>query len=413
MRTATPPTLIKSAKGAYLLTQDGREIFDGISSWWLITHGHGRPEIAEAIANQAINLEQVVFANFTHEPAEQLSELLINILPEELKNIFLSDNGSTSVEVAMKMTYQFWRQKGFSRKTKFVTFSRNYHGDTCGVMSASGSSLFNNPYKGLLFDVIKAEQGKSISDSINIWTESFENLIKHRSDEIIAVIIEPLIQGAGGMVIWPAEAIQKIIDLARLHDVLVIFDEVMTGFGRTGTLFAFEQVARVPDILCLSKGVTGGFLPLGLTITSNKIYEAFLDNSPEKMLFHGHSFTGNAISCAAACANLKLFKSMNLSAVTSTLRESHLHSLQKMTKLLPIKETRVCGTIGVMELDSSSIYSGSFSNQIHTLAMSRNLFIRPLGNIIYLMPPYCSSAQEVEEAWNTIGEVTQRTLSIF
>lgn len=402
MQTALPPLLVQDAAGAYINLEGGRKVFDGISSWWLINHGHAKEEIAEAISFQAKKMEQVVFANFTHGPAEELIELLGTFLPKSLSSVFFSDNGSTAVEVAMKMAYQYQAQSARSKRVKFIAFEMGYHGDTCGAMSVSAHSIFTNPYGKMRFEVLHAKQGGHISDPIENWIRDFEEMIQAHSDEICAVILEPLVQGAGGMVIWPVAAIEIICQRARENNILVIFDEVMTGFGRTGSMFAFEQTEVIPDFLCLSKGLTGGFLPMGLTVATEQIFDAFLGDCAEKMFFHGHSFTGNALSCAAAVANLKLFQKIEINSMIQPIEEAHKASLQKCSRKLAIRESRVCGSIGVLELSMDSNYGNDFSRKMHELAISENLFIRPLGSVIYLMPPFCSTHEEIERAWQII-----------
>jgi len=413
MQSSSPPILLDSAKGSFLYTKNGRKIFDGISSWWLITHGHGQEDIVEAIAKQAEKLEQVVFSNFTHEPAEELSELLESFLPKDLSSLFLSDNGSTAVEVAMKMAYQFAIQTGKPKKSKFVAFTHSYHGDTCGVMSVSATSAFNKPYKGMLFEVLRADQGTSMTDPLSQWVHSFKKIMEAQGNEVCAVLLEPLIQGAGGMIQWPIEAIQQIYDIAKSHDCLVIFDEVMTGFGRTGTMFAFEQIKRTPDLLCLSKGITGGFLPLGATIASKEIYTAFLSHDVDKMLFHGHSYTGNALSCAAACANLKLFKKINFIQIISKMANAHRESLKNISNHPLIQKSNVCGSIATINLNHSNKYGNSISREIQKMALQLNLFIRPLGNTIYLMPPYCSTPEEITTAWSKLNTILNSNIELF
>lgn len=407
MQTALPPLKVRNTAGAHLFLENGRRIYDGISSWWLITHGHANQEIAEAISLQSKKMEQVVFANFTHEPAEELAELLGAFLPQTLSSVFFSDNGSTSVEVAMKMAYQYQAQKGFPEKIKFIAFEKAYHGDTCGTMSVSAHSVFTNPYAQMRFDILRAKQGEHLNDPIDTWVSDFEKLIQIHSGVVCAVIIEPILQGAGGMIVWPKTAIEMICQKAKENNILVIFDEVMTGFGRTGSMFAFEQTCIVPDLLCLSKGLTAGFLPMGLTISSEEIYKAFLDSSTEKMFFHGHSFTGNALSCAAAVANLKIFKKINIKNNIQIIEETHKASLKKISKKLPIKETRVCGSVGIIELNINSEYGSDFSKKLCLEALDKNIFIRPLGNVIYLMPPFCSSQKEIEDSWDIIEESVQ------
>ena len=269
-------------------------------------------------------------------------------------------------------------------------------------MSVSAKSVFTNPYGKMCFDVLRARQGEHTNDPIEKWIMDFENIIQLHSEEICAVLLEPLLQGAGGMIKWPAEAIELICQKAREKNILVIFDEVMTGFGRTGSMFAFEQTKIVPDLLCLSKGLTGGFLPMGLTISTEEIYEAFLDSSTDKMFFHGHSFTGNALSCAAAVANLKIFQNKDIIQNLSQIKKTHELSLEKISKEIPLKETRVCGSVGVLELSTDSCYGNIFSKKLNELTIEQDLFIRPLGNVVYLMPPFCSTSSEVESAWQII-----------
>ncbi|MGZ3809532.1 MAG: adenosylmethionine--8-amino-7-oxononanoate transaminase [Bacteriovorax sp.] len=401
------PISLKEAKGAYLITKDGRRIFDAISSWWLITHGHSNEDIAKAIAEQARKCEQVVFANFTHEAAEELAHVLRDFFPKSLSSLFFSDNGSTSVEVAMKMAYQYQAISESPKRSKFISFERAYHGDTCGAMSVGANSIFTTPYQKMRFEVLSARQGKSLSDEMEKWTSHFEELIERHSEEVCAVILEPILQGAGGMIVWPVEAVKKVCELARKHNALVIFDEVMTGFGRTGTMFAFEQVNIVPDFLCLSKGLTGGFLPLGLTVTTDQIYGAFLDRTRAKTFYHGHSFTGNALSSAAAVANLKLFNNMDIRQVTASFESAHRSSLQKISKTLNTKEVRTSGSIGVLELNQD--YGDQFLHNIHQKLLEENIFIRPLGNTLYMMPPYCASPNEIRDAWEKIAYALRST----
>ncbi len=408
MSFVSPAVKVKFTKGAYLYTETGGRIFDGISSWWLVTHGHSQKEIVDAINRQSTCLSQVVFADFTHQSAEELVVLLGEFLPPYLRHVFFSDNGSTAVEVAMKMAYQFARQSGQDHRVKFVAFEKAYHGDTCGAMSVSADGVFTKAYKDLRFEVLRSAQSMlvpgSTRDSVKEWISSFSRLMDKQGHEVCGVLIEPLLQGAGGMIVWPVEAVQEICDIARAHGALVIFDEVMTGFGRTGSLFAFEQVQRVPDILCLSKGVTGGFLPLGLTLASSSVYEAFF-GSAEQTFFHGHSFTGNAISCAAAVANLKIFKKPGLFEKLSEIKNTHQRMLTQLANHHYVKEVRVCGTVGILEMSHPTVYGGMPSKQLQRKLLEKNIYLRPLGNVIYLMPPYCTEVSQIEEAWTVVTEL--------
>ncbi len=394
---------VQKTKDSYIYLQDGKKLFDGISSWWVITHGHCNPQIVEAIGRQTEKVDQVVFANFDHESAEMLVEELKEVLPTELDTVFFSDNGSTAVEVAMKMAFQYCQQTGNTSKQKFCAFASSFHGDTCGAMSVTGEGPFVKPYHPLRFEVLRCDQGSRSCDPSDKWTYDFELKLREEHKGIAAVIIEPLIQGAGGMIMWPLESLKKISDLCRELNVLLIFDEVMTGFGRTGTLFAFEQLDEVPDFVCMSKGLTGGALPLAITLTQSKIYEAFVSKDTSKMFFHGHSFTANAISCAAAAANLRIFKQDSVYAKIAEIERAHVRSLAKLQQKVNVRDARVRGVVGAIELMEEFNYGSSRSRRIFSKCFESGLFLRPLGNVIYLMPPYCSTSEEVEWAWDIIA----------
>jgi len=406
-KTAAPPIEISNAKGSYLYAKSGQKIFDGISSWWLITHGHCHPEIVNAIQKQSAKLDQVTFANFTHEPAEELAEILIKITPPELTKVFLSDNGSTAVEAALKMALQACAQNGSERKQKFLAFDSAYHGDTVGAMSVSGSSPFNKPYEKTLFEVIRARQPSSSCASAEEYTRDFERLMEEHHLALAGVIVEPLVQGAGGMIFWPEEAVRRIAACCKRFEVYLIFDEVMTGFGRTGKMFAMDRLGVVPDFVCLSKGLTGGNLPLAATLTREKIFQAFLSEEKSRMFFHGHSFTGNPISCAAAVANIKIFAKENTLENSQRLERAHRDQLNTIGKHFPISDPRVCGTIGAFDLSpnfSKESYLAPFSRRFMELALEKGLFVRPLGTTLYLMPPFCSTSSDLESSWEVIRE---------
>jgi adenosylmethionine-8-amino-7-oxononanoate aminotransferase len=405
MKGAAPQLRVRRAQGAYLHLEQGEMLFDGISSWWLITHGHCHPEIMQAIREQAGCVDQVIFANFTHDAAELLAERLRPLLPRALNSLFFSDNGSTSVEVAMKMAYQWTRLMGQTEKTKFCAFENSYHGDTFGAMSIGADGAFTQDFRGLRLDVFRCKQGQLSIDPLDVWVSDFEATIKLHHHEIIAVILEPMIQGAGGMIIWPSEALERITRLCREYDLLLIFDEVMTGFGRTGKIFAFEHLTTVPDFVCLSKGLTGGALPLALTLTSDRIYDAFLSEDPKKMFFHGHSFTANPIACAAAAANLKLLSDKSVLSRVQEIENAHRRSLAKLSEVLDLKDTRTLGAVGAVELNIPVEYGGPTSSRVYKDCLQKGLFLRPLGPVIYLLPPYCSKPHEIEWAWSLIGEV--------
>lgn len=405
---ADPPVVLERAEGAYLHDRTGRRFFDGIASWWLITHGHCQPEIVEAIRSQSSWLDQVNFANFSHAPAEELAALLLECVPPELTRVFLSDNGSTAIEAALKMALQACEQRGHPERRRFLAFSSAYHGDTVGAMSVSGASAFNRPYGSVLFDVIRANHPTHSRASAEEYVADFARLIEVHHESLAAVILEPLVQGAGGMVVWPREAVRAVARLCRERDIYLIFDEVMTGFGRTGELFAMDHLGIAPDIVCLSKGLTGGALPLAATLVREEIYQAFLSRDKGRMFFHGHSFTGNPISCAAAVANLRLFQNAELASRRQVIENAHRGAFARMSRKLPLVDARVCGTIGAIELDvPEKSYTSRFSSPFQAEALRRGLFLRPLGNVVYLLPPYCAKAAEVEWAWEVVEAVAE------
>ena len=301
-----PEIKITKGEAAYLYDEAGRKILDAISSWWVNLHGHSHPTIAEAIAKQAKHLEHVIFSGFTHEPAEELSSRLLKIAPPGLSHVFYSDNGSTAVEVALKMAVGYWHNQGFKNKTQLVALDKGYHGDTCGAMSVSARGPFTAMFSSLMFDVKHLPFPENGNEQATI--DKFSSLLENSANEIAAFIVEPLVLGAGGMKMYSCDLLRQLYDLCQQYNVLFIADEIMTGFGRTGTMFACEQASITPDLMCISKGITGGFLPLSATLTNEKVYQAFYSKDRSKTFFHGHSYTANPIACAAANANLDVFQ---------------------------------------------------------------------------------------------------------
>jgi adenosylmethionine-8-amino-7-oxononanoate aminotransferase len=410
-KTAPLPVEIASADGAYLYTKSGRKIFDAISSWWLITHGHCHPEIVEAVQRQAARLDQVVFSNFSHAPGEELASLLVQMTPRQFSRVFFTDNGSTAVEAALKMALQACAQQGYPEKQKFLAFESAYHGDTVGAMSVSGSSPFNQPYRRTLFEVLRARHPQTSKASVDDFTCDFEMLIELHHPSLAGVILEPLIQAAGGMIVWPDAAIQKIAELCRKHQVYLIFDEVMTGFGRTGKLFAMDRLNVIPDIICLSKGLTGGTLPLAVTMVREDIYDSFLAEEQGRMFFHGHSFTGNPLSCAAAVANLKLFLRNENSRNLKAIEQIHLQKLQALKACSEFIDTRMCGTMAAIEVKTEHTgYLSNFSSRVFNNALEHGVFLRPLGNIVYFLPPYCSTEADLNSAWDITLNVIKKEI---
>lgn len=392
MKTALPPIAIHRAHGTKLFAPNGRDYIDAISSWWVITHGHCHPHVVDAVTKTAREIDQMVFANFTHAPAQNLLEKLAEMLPDSLRAAFFSDNGSTSVEVALKMALQFWQLAREPHRYKIVSFLGAYHGDTAGCMSVSARGIFTEPYQKMLFDVVR-----------------FEDALTSLTDDVAAIIIEPLVQGTGGMIMWDHKVLLDIVAHARRNNIIVIFDEVMTGFYRTGTKFAFEQLGVEPDILCLSKGLTGGFLPLALTICQQKIYDAFLDNQSAKMFFHGHTFTANPLSCAAAVANLQLFDE-HVPKRIARIAAIHRERLGNCDHPR-INNKRQQGTIAALDVNSDDGYLSGFAPRMMNFSLERGVYLRPIGNVVYVMPPYCITDDELHFVWDVIDDALQHVVS--
>ncbi|MBF0132608.1 MAG: adenosylmethionine--8-amino-7-oxononanoate transaminase [Magnetococcales bacterium] len=409
--TAPPPIPIASARGAWLHTTDGRKIMDLISSWWLCVHGHAHPVIAAAIAQQARQLEQVIFAGFTHEPAVRLAQRLTDRLPPGLSRVFFSDNGSTAVEVALKMAIQYHRNLGTPRN-RIAVLQGGYHGDTVGAMSVGRSSGFFEPFTDYLFrvDTIPFPETWEGDDQVENREETalaaLDRLLSQHGQELAAIILEPLVQGASGMRMCRPMFLQKLSQ--RIHQAggLLIFDEVMTGFGRTGTLFACEKGGIIPDIICLSKGLTGGFMPMAVTVCQQKIHDAFLGDTFDRALAHGHSFTANPLGCAAALASLDLFASGEPLQNCARLETIHRQRLQGLITHPRVTKPRCTGVIAALNVANpgSSGYSAAIGPKLKQFFLDRGLLIRPLGEVIYLLPPYCLTDEELHTAWDAIHE---------
>ncbi|MFM7428022.1 MAG: adenosylmethionine--8-amino-7-oxononanoate transaminase [Elainella sp.] len=412
-KTAPAPLKVKSGQGVWLELEDGRQIMDCISSWWVNLHGHAHPQIAEAIYQQAKTLEQVIFAGFSHDPAEQLAERLVQKLPPNLKRVFYSDNGSTAVEVALKMAYQFWANQNQPRTT-FVTFEGAYHGDTVGTMAVGARSIFSRVFSDWLFDVEAVPfPGTFIGDKTAAEREAeiiaqLKTKCEQTPERYAGVIIEPLIQGAGGMQMCRPEFLQALQTLTRAFRIPLIFDEVMTGFGRTGDWFACLKANVQPDIVCLSKGITGGFLPLSVTVCTELIYEAFYSDDLLKTLYHGHSYTANPLGCAAGLASWELMQAAEpLFQTMDRQHEKHLAGLSDHPKL---QHLRVTGTVAAMDIVSpeDTGYLNSVGPQVRQQALELGLLLRPLGNVLYLMPPYCITEAELATVYEKIGMILDR-----
>lgn len=400
MKNAADPIHIERAEGTYLYASDGRVFIDAIASWWVNIHGHGHPAIAKKIAEQAVQLDHVLFAGFTHTPAIELAESLLGVLPPHFDKVFYSDNGSTAVEVALKMALQYFFNKGEKHKKRIIAFENAYHGDTFGAMSAGGKSLFNAPFQELLFDVAHIPIPKG-SDTEGVF-QQFEAIAK--AGDVAAFIFEPLVQGSAGMLMYDAESLDKLLAIAKAHHIICIADEVMTGFGRTGKMFASNYLVETPDIICLSKGITGGFLPLGVTVCTADIFNAFYDNELTKAFFHGHSYTANPISCAAAVASMEILRGPDCQKQIARIVAQHADFLQRIKTNPFVKEARQTGTILAIELNTTenTSYTNTIKARAQQFFFDNGILIRPLGNIIYLMPPYCISEEDLQKIYGVI-----------
>jgi adenosylmethionine---8-amino-7-oxononanoate aminotransferase len=398
-KTAPDPLKVKSAQGVWLELKTGERILDCISSWWVNLHGHAHPHIAEAIYQQAKRLEHVIFAGFTHDPAEQLAERLVSRLPSGLTRVFYSDNGSTAIEVALKMAYQYWANQGQPRTT-FLAFEGAYHGDTFGAMAVGGRSLFTQAFTPLLFDVAFIPypathlQDVGAAHREQVILQQLQQTLAQQPEGYAGIIIEPLVQGSGGMQMCRPQFLQQLQQIAKAHNTLLIFDEVMTGFGRTGDWFACTKAEVSPDIICLSKGITGGFLPLAVTVCTETLYDAFYSDDPQKTLYHGHSYAANPLGCAAALASLDLM--VDHEAAFQQMEAQHKAHLAKLDHHPRLKNLRVTGTIAAMDLITENPgYLNQLSLEIRKRAIAQGLLLRPLGNVLYIMPPYCITEDEL------------------
>ncbi len=390
--TELPPIGIERGEGAYLYTSEGRYLLDAISSWWVNLHGHAHPLIAEAIAAQARKLEHVVFAGFTHAPAEELAASLGRILPAALNRVFYSDNGSTAVEVALKIAVQYWHNKGRSAKRRIVALEHAYHGDTVGAMSISADSPFTAAFDALRSPVLRVADADDLA-----------RLLRDQKDAIAAMIVEPLIQGAGGMIVYPVERLQQFRELCAANDVLFIADEVFTGFGRTGRMFACDHAGIVPDLMCLSKGLTGGFLPLAATVCRDEIYRAFYSSDRSRAFFHGHSYSGNPLGCAAAIASLKIFESEPVFGRIAAIERIHRERLDRLRTHPAVADVRMLGTIAAVELRAGDAgYLSDIRTRLYPFFLEHGVLLRPLGNIIYTVPPYIIAPEDLHYVYDVI-----------
>ena len=391
-----PPIPVVKGKDSLLFDDSGKTYIDAISSWWVNIHGHAHPYIAEKIYQQALQLEHVIFTGFTHEPAVSLAERLLPLLPGDFSRVFYSDNGSTAVEVAIKMAIQYWSNKtAVSPRKKVLTFHHSYHGDTFGAMSVSERGLFTDAFREYLFEVIFIDtpSPENIDD--------LRALVRREAHDIACIIYEPLLQAAGGMRMYDATAMDMLLDEIKKQDILVIADEVLTGFGRTGKRFAGEYLRQKADIICLSKGLTGGTMALGVTASTERVFEAFLSDDKRKTLFHGHSFTANPLACSAALASLDLFLQPDCQDRIAQIAHRHSDFLDTIRPYPIVRDARSLGTILAFELNTGPDgYSNSISQRITAAALDAGIYLRPLGNTVYFMPPYCITQKEMDQVYD-------------
>lgn len=396
--TGLLPAIVRG-EGALLWDENGKEYIDAIASWWVNPYGHSNKFIADAIYEQLTTLEHVLFGGFTNKPAVLLSEQLMKILPSNQKKIFFSDNGSTAVEVALKAALQYFYNKG-EKRTTVIAFEDAFHGDTFGAMASSGITFFTEAFQGSLIDVIRIPLPTAGNETKS--KEALRNAIQ--SQECAAFIFEPLVQGAAGMVMYSADILDELIAICKQNNVFTIADEVMTGFGKTGKTFACDHLLQQPDMMCLSKALTGGTIPMAITTFTQEIFNGFYDDDTNKALFHGHTFTANPTGCAAALASLQLLQSEMIQNNMKRVHQSHL-DFQSIIKVHPkVKTTRVLGVIFALEIKTESPveYYGSLRNTLYNFFIENGIILRPVGNIVYILPPYIISQNQLEKVYQVV-----------
>lgn len=407
-----PYTQMKSGKllpivrgdGTYLFDADGTRYIDAISSWWVTLHGHAHPYIAGKVAEQLSTLEQVIFAGFTHPPAIELSERLLALLPDNQQKVFYTDNGSTAVEVALKMCIQYHKNLGI-QKPKILAFHNGYHGDTFGAMSVSGRSAWTAPYMDFMFEVLFID----VPTKDNLF--ELKQVIDRHAAELACFVYEPLVQGAAGMRMHGAEELSELLEYCRMKGVLLVQDEIFVGFGRTGKLFAANHLTAVADVMCFSKGLTGGTVPLGLTTCSQEIYDAFYSDDKSKALFHGHSFTANPIACSAALASLDLLLSDATQNNIQRICRQHKAFVQQTAIYASRITARQCGTILAVEwkTEEATSYFNSIQTFLSSFFLNHHILVRPLGNVLYFVPPYCISEEDLNYIYDRVLDALNAT----
>ena len=398
-QTAGDPLQVVRAEGTLLFDIEGKSYIDANSSWWVNVHGHGHPHLAEAVNKQFMELEHVVFAGVTHPKAVELSERITKVLPENFQRVFFSDNGSTSTEVALKMSFQYWFNKDEDRKS-VLAIEGAYHGDTFGAMSVGERDMFNRPFEPFFFDVDYLPFPESDKEA-EILTKA-EKLLSTKT--FASLILEPLVQGASGMRMYSSNFLDQLSAIAKKYETIVIFDEVMTGFGRTGKMFAMDHCEVKPDIVCLSKGLTGGTMALGLTVASEKMYQSFLSDEMARGFLHGHSFTANPLASAVSCANLDLFEKPSTKEAINTIVNWNQTFADELKQWQSVENVRQQGTILAFSVknEAGNTYFSSIRVRAYKFFLNNGVLLRPLGNTIFINPPYCITEEEYIELKSVI-----------
>ena len=398
-KTSLPAVAIVKGEGALLWDEDGKEYIDAIASWWVNPYGHSNRYLADAIYKQLTTLEHVLFGGFTHEPAVVLSEKLMQILPSNQAKLFYSDNGSTAVEVAIKVALQFHYNQGQSKR-KILAFENAFHGDTFAAMAASGISFFTEAFQGSLLEVVRVPLPTAGNEAQALAI--FEQQVQ--TGEFAAFIFEPLVQGAAGMIMYEASLLDNYLALCKKHQLLSIADEVMTGFGKTGRNFACDYLAQQPDMLCLSKALTGGTIPMAITSFTHELFDAFYSDDTNKALFHGHTFTANPTGCAAAIASLELLESAEIQQQIQQINQQHLAFQQRIATHPRVKTTRVLGVIFALEVktESDQAYYGALRNKLYAYFLANGVILRPVGATIYILPPYVITPPQLQKIYQVI-----------
>lgn len=403
-KTAQTPIAITKGEGALLWDENNKEYIDAIASWWVNPFGHSNRFIADAIYKQLTTLEHVLFGGFTHEPAVKVAEKLLEMLPENQRKIFFSDNGSTSVEVAIKVALQYFFNKG-EKRTTIIAFENAFHGDTFAAMAASGISFYTQAFQGMFIDVVRIPVPVKGEEQT-----SFDALKKVIQDfNCAAFIFEPLVQGAAGMVMYEAEPLDKLIQICKENNVLTIADEVMTGFGKTGKTFAMDYAQQKPDMMCLSKALTGGTIPMAITTFTQEIFDAFYDDDINKALFHGHTFTANPTGCAAALASFELLQTPEMQANLVRVNASHLAFQERIKSHPKVITTRVLGTIFALEIkkENEESYYGTMRTKLYNFFIENGIILRPVGNIVYILPPYIISDAQLQKVYDVVEKALE------